>query len=205
MLDSRRAVVMKAVVVMSGDVTTREDLFEVLEEGRVYGHNIFEVAVRRAVLDHKDFAVTLDDLSLDLTDFVVKQNLVRELAVKYLLADVGHATRAERVCGARPAERRLGLLERLEQGLIGPVRSEGRVLVEGVKAMEQGPGGLGGEGKRFLEVLNWFMHSRFLLVVCEASDWAVANVVDERLVVRLQARVLAQLWKSIPTFTYNLT
>ena len=50
------------------------------------------------------------------------------LAVEDLLARLAHAGRAERVGLARPAERRLGLLLRLQQRLVGPVRRERGVL-----------------------------------------------------------------------------
>jgi hypothetical protein len=115
---------MKLVIVMSADVAARESLFEVLEEGRVDAHDILEVAVLEAVFDHKDLAVALDDLGLDLSDFLIKKDLVRELAVNDLLADLRDALRAERVGGARPAERRPGLLKRFKQRLIRPVRNE---------------------------------------------------------------------------------
>jgi hypothetical protein len=70
-LDGRGAVVVELLVVMCADVAAWEVLLEVLEEGRVNGHNVFEVAVLDAVLDHEDLAVALDDLSLDLADLVV--------------------------------------------------------------------------------------------------------------------------------------
>ncbi len=61
------------------------------KEGRVDGHEIFKVAVLGAILDHQDLAVALDDLRLDLAHLFVEQNLVRQLAVKDLLANLGHA------------------------------------------------------------------------------------------------------------------
>ena len=59
-----RAVVVQLLVVVRADVAAREDLFQVLEEGRVHGHHVLEVAVHRAVLHHEDLAVALDDLAL---------------------------------------------------------------------------------------------------------------------------------------------
>ena len=68
------------------------------------------MAVDGAVLHHQDLAVALDDLGLDLADLLVQQDLVRQLAVDDLLADLRDALGAERVGGAGPAERRLLLL-----------------------------------------------------------------------------------------------
>jgi hypothetical protein len=151
-------VVVKLVVVVGADVAAGEGFLEVLEESRVYRHDVFEVAVFLTVLDHQDFAVALDDLGLDLADFLVEEDLVREQAVDDLLADFGDALRAKRVGGARPAERGAGLLVRFEQGLIGPVRGEGRVRLDAVKGLEEVPGGVSGEGKALLEVFNRLMH-----------------------------------------------
>jgi hypothetical protein len=80
-LDGRRAVIVKALVVVGLNVAARENVFEMFEEGGVNGHNVFEVTVNEAVLDHKDFAVAFDDL----------------------LADFGDALRAEGIGSARPA------------------------------------------------------------------------------------------------------
>jgi hypothetical protein len=117
----RRAVVVQLLVVVGADVAAGEDLFEVLEEGGVDGHHVFEVAVDGAVLDHQDLAVALDDLRLDLADLLVEQDLVGQLAVDDLLADLGDALGAERVGGARPAEGRLLFLVALEQRLVAPL------------------------------------------------------------------------------------
>jgi len=98
-----RAVVVELRIVVGADVAAGEDLFEVLEEGGVDGHHVFKVAVDGAVLDHQDLAVALDDLGLDLADFFVEQDLVGQLAVNNLLADLRDALGAQRVGGARPA------------------------------------------------------------------------------------------------------
>ncbi len=118
----RGAVVVQLLVVVRADVAAREDLFQVLEECGVDRHHVFKVAVDRAVLHHQDLAVALDDLRLDLADLLVQQDLVRQLAVDDLLADLGHAAGAKRVGRAGPAERRLLLLVALQQRLVGPLR-----------------------------------------------------------------------------------
>ncbi len=97
------AVVVELLVVVGADVAAREDVFEVLHHRRVDGHDVLEVAVDGAVLDHQDLAVALDDLSLDLADLLVEKDLVGQLAVDDLLADLRDAPGAERVGGAGPA------------------------------------------------------------------------------------------------------
>jgi hypothetical protein len=152
----RGAVVVQLVVIVGANVAAGEDFFEVLEERGVDGHDVFKVAVLRAILDHEDFAVALDDLRLDLADLLVEENLVGQLAVDDLLANLGDALRTERVCGARPAEGRLFLLPRLQQRFIGPLRRERRVRANAVQLFEDGPGGLGREGHRSLSVFDSF-------------------------------------------------
>ena len=144
-LDRRRAVVVQLLVVVRAHVGARERLLEVLEELRVHRHHVFEVAVDRAVLDHQDLAVALDDLRLDLADLLGEQDLVVPLAVEDLLARLAHARRAERVGLARPAERRLHLLPRLQQRLLGPLRREPLVRLDAVQRVEHDPRALGGE------------------------------------------------------------
>ena len=108
----RGAVVVQLLVVVRADVAAREDLFQVLEELGVDRHHVFEVPVLGAILHHQDLAVALDDLRLDLADLLVQQDLVRQLAVDDLLANLRHALRAKRVGRPRPAQRRLLLLAR---------------------------------------------------------------------------------------------
>jgi hypothetical protein len=105
-------------------IATGEALFEVLEEGGVNGHDVFKVAVLGAVLDHQDLAVALDDLGLDLAHLLVEQDFMGQLAVKNLLANLGHALGTERVSGARPAEGRFFLLPALLQRLVAPLGGE---------------------------------------------------------------------------------
>ena len=134
------------------------DLLEVAEERRVDRHDVLEVPVLRAILDHQDLAVTLDDLRLDLADLLVQQHRVVALAVQDLLPRLAHADRAQRVGLARPAERRLDLLPRLQQRLLGPGRGERVVRLDAVQRVEHRPHGLGGVGQALLHVLDRLVH-----------------------------------------------
>ncbi len=101
--DGGGAVVVELLVVVGADVAAGEDVFEVLHHRRVDGHDVLEVAVDGAVLDHQDLAVALDDLGLDLADLLVEQDLVGQLAVDDLLADLRDALGAKGVGGTGPA------------------------------------------------------------------------------------------------------
>jgi hypothetical protein len=120
------AVIVQPGIVVGADVAAGEALFQVLEEGGVDGHHVLEVAVNGAILDHQDLAVALDDLGFDLAHLFVHQDRERLLAVENLLADLGDAARAQGIGLARPAQRGLGLLVRLEQRLFGPLRDKRR-------------------------------------------------------------------------------
>ena len=102
------------LVIVGADVAAGEDVLDVLEHLGVDGHDVFEVAMLGAVLDHQDFAVPLDDLSLDLADLFVEEDFVGKLAVEDLLANLRDALGAERVGGARPAQRGFFLLPTLQ-------------------------------------------------------------------------------------------
>src|SRR4029453_15169294 len=110
MLDRAGAVIVKLFVVVGGNVAAGECLFEVLEKSGIDRLYVFKSPVLRAVLDHQDLTVALNYLRLDLPDFFVEQNLVRQLAVDDLLANFGHATRAERISSTRPSKWRFGFL-----------------------------------------------------------------------------------------------
>ena len=101
---------------------------------------------------------------LDLADLLVEQHLVVALAVENLLARLAHADRAQRVGLARPAERRLHLLPRLLQRLVGPLRDE--AVVPGLmlfSASNTDPGALGGVSQPLLDVLDGLVHDPSLL------------------------------------------
>ena len=112
--DGGRAVVVQLLVVVRADVAAGEDLLEVLEEVGVDRHHVLEVAVNGAILDHEDLPVALDDRRLDLADLLIQEDLTVLLAVEDVLPRLARAGGAERIGLARPAERRLGLLIRLE-------------------------------------------------------------------------------------------
>ena len=101
-----------------------------LKNAGVDRHHVLEVAVDGAVLHHQDLAVALDDRRLDLADLLVQEDADVLLAVEDLLPRLARAGRAERIGLARPAERRLGLLIRLQQRLVRPARDERGVLLD---------------------------------------------------------------------------
>ena len=158
-LDRAAAVVVELLVVVGADVAAREHLLEVLEEFGVDRHHVLEVAVNRAILHHQDLAVALEDRRLDLADLLVEQDADVLLAVENRLTRLPRACRAERVGLARPAERRLGLLIGLQQRLVGPLRSERRVLFDLVQTVEDDPGAVGGNRQPLLEVLDRRVHA----------------------------------------------
>ena len=107
--------------------------------------------------------------------FSLRSDLERLGAVENRLPRLAHAGRAERVGLARPAKRRLGLLIRLQQRLVRPLRREGRVLADRVHARKHLPGAVGGDGQALLHVLDRRVH-RCLLVRCNwqssAANWS---------------------------------
>src|SRR5258708_6781933 len=80
------------------------------------------------------------------------------MTVQNLLPDFGYALWAERIGGAGPTERRLGLFVRLEQRLVGPLRRGRRVWLDAVEAIKHNPSTLGGGDCDFLYVLNRLAH-----------------------------------------------
>ena len=95
---------------------------------------------------------------LDLADLLVEQDLVVALAVEDLLARFANAGRAERVGLARPAERRLHLLPRLLNRLVGPLGREGLCPLHAVERVEYAPRAFGRERQPLLDVLDRLMH-----------------------------------------------
>ncbi len=75
-----------------------------------------------------------------------------------------HTVRAERIGFARPAKRRLRLLIRLQQRLVGPVRRERRVRVDRVHARKDLPGAIGGDSEPLFHVLHRRVHRCLLSV-----------------------------------------
>ena len=107
------------------DVAAGENVFQVLGEVGVNRHHVFEVAVDGTIFHHQNLAVALDDGGFNLADFFVEQHFDRQFAVENLLANFGDALGAQRVGRARPAQRRLRLLVRLEERLVGPLGDRG--------------------------------------------------------------------------------
>ncbi len=152
--DGAGTVIVQFLVVMRANVAAGEYVFQMLAEGGIDRHEIFEVAVDGTLLHHDDLAVLLDDIGLDFAQFFVLQDLDRQLAVEDLLADVGDALGAKRIGLARPAQLGLLLLPALEQGLVGPLRSERRVRVDRIQLVKNEPGRVGGQGYCFFNVLD---------------------------------------------------
>ncbi len=119
--DGAGAVIVELLVVVGANVAARENVFQVLREGRIDRHQVFEVAVDGAILLHDDFAVFFDDARLDFAHLLVLQNFDRQLAVDNLLANFRDALGAERIGFAGPAEFRLLLFPAFEQRLVRPL------------------------------------------------------------------------------------
>src|SRR5262249_11499192 len=86
-----------------------------------------------------------------------------------LLARLADAGRAKRVGLARPAERRLGLLVRLEERLVRPLGNERGTLVDLVQAAEHVPRTVGRDRKPLLQILVGGVHSKSPLGPCAAG------------------------------------
>src|SRR6185437_2073984 len=147
--------------------------FQVLEELGVDGHHIFEMAMHRAVLHHEDFAVAIDNLRFDFARLVIVQNVDGRLPVEDLLPDFGNAARAERIRGARPAQRRLHLFPALEERLIAPRRNKSGISLDLIDLVEGYPRRSGGYGKSFLCVFNRLMHLAVDSSCCPASLYPI--------------------------------
>jgi len=115
--DGAGAVLVERGIVVRADVAAGEDLLDVPVERRVDRHHVFEAAVDGAFLDHQDLAIALDDLRFDLARLISVKDFEGSFAVEDLLADFGHATRAQGIGLARPAQRRLDLFHDFRSGL----------------------------------------------------------------------------------------
>ena len=71
--DRAGAVVVEVLVVVGGNITSREVIFDPRQKLRVNGHDVFVTAVDRAFLDHPHLAVPLDDLGLDFAHLLVDE------------------------------------------------------------------------------------------------------------------------------------
>ena len=171
--DGGCAVVVQLLVVVRADVAAWECLFQMAHEGRVDRHDVLEVAVDGAVLDHQDLAITLDDLRLQLADLLVEQNLMRQLAVDDLLANLRQTLRTKGVGGARPAQGRLLLLVALLQGLVAPLgREGGRVADQRVEPAVDEPSALGGLYDRSFHQLCGLLCGRCHIDLSPEENWS---------------------------------
>src|SRR5207244_6519611 len=85
-----------------------------------------------------------------------------------LLTNFGDTLRAERIRGARPAERRLCLFVGLEQRLVRPLGLGRRIGVDAIHAIENRPDALGANGDCLFYIFNRLVHcvlSSYWLVV----------------------------------------
>jgi len=155
---------MQVLVIVGANVAAREHLFEVLRELGVDRHHVFESSVLGAFLDHQDLAVALDDLRFDLADLLVHEDFMRKVAIQNLLTDFGNALGAKGIGTARPAERWLGLLVRLEQRLVGPLGGWRRIGIDAVDPLKHSPRSLSGGDCNLLNVLNRLAHDSFWLL-----------------------------------------
>ena len=112
---------------------------------------------------------------LDLADLLGEEDLVVALAVENLLPRFAHAGRAERIGLTRPAERRLDLLPRLQERLVGPLWRERLVRLDAVERVEHRPGALGRDCDALLDVLHRLVHRRNLPDPPPATDRIVIN------------------------------
>src|SRR5215469_14105155 len=126
------------------------------------------MAMLRAILHHEDLAIALDDRSLDLADFFVEQNFGGQVTIENLLADFGYALGTQRVGAARPPQRRLGLLIRLQQRLVRPLRRRRRIRLDAVQTFEYKPGARGAHGDGFFYILNRLVHVAVYLSAARA-------------------------------------
>ena len=152
------AVVVQLFIIVRANIPAGENIFQMLEEGRIHRHHIFKPAVDRAFLHHQNLAIALDNLRLDLAQFLVEKDLVREFTIHDLLANLRDATGAQGIRLARPAQLGLHFLVALEQRFFRPLGREGRVRFDLIDFIENGPGRSGGHSDNFFGVFDWLGH-----------------------------------------------
>jgi len=108
-----------------------------------------------------------------IADLFVAEDFDGQLAIENLLADFGDTLRAQRIRGTRPAQRGLGLLIRLEQGLVRPLGLGRRILLDPVEALEYRPCACGGDCNGFLHILHWLVH---VLSLSTAWDYGKSGI-----------------------------
>ncbi len=149
---------MQLLVIVGANVAARKHVFQMLRKIRINGHQIFKAPVLGALFYHQNLAIALDDGGLDLANLFVHQHFVGKMPIKNLLPDFGHALRAQRVSRARPAQRRLRLLIRLQQRLVRPLRRRRRILLDPVQPVKHHPRSSRAQRYCLLDVLNWLVH-----------------------------------------------
>ena len=122
--DGAGPVIVQRGIGVRGDVPAREILLDPGKKIRIHGHHVLVPAVDGAFLHHPHLAVALNDVRLDLSYLFVQQVAPVLLAGENLVARFLDAIRAQRIRLPRPAQRGLGLLPRLQHGLIGPLRRD---------------------------------------------------------------------------------
>jgi hypothetical protein len=73
-LDGACTMIVKFLVVMRLNISTRKHIFNVGEKLGIDGHHVFEVPVGGTILHHPDFAISFNDLGLNLAHFFVEQH-----------------------------------------------------------------------------------------------------------------------------------
>ena len=121
-LDGRRAVPVHQLVAQRLEVAARVALLDQARELRIDREQVLEVAVLRHVLRILSLPFSSTIVRLDLAHVAVDEVGQVALAVDDGRARLDHAARAERVGVARPAQRGLGALVRLEERAGRPLR-----------------------------------------------------------------------------------
>src|SRR5262249_3094285 len=99
------------------------------------------------------------DGRLDLADLLVEEDADVLLPVENRLTRLAHADGAQRIGFARPTERRLGLLVRLLERLVGPGGRGRWVLLDLVQTIEDRPRAVCRDRQPLLHVLNRLVHA----------------------------------------------
>ena len=116
---------MQLLVVVGFDVAAGENFFEVLRKFGIDGHQVFEVSVLRTIFDHPDLPIALNNVGFNLARcFTIQQRRKCRGALQDFLANLRDTFWTERVRLARPAQRWLGFLPRLQDWLIRPLGGE---------------------------------------------------------------------------------
>jgi len=190
-------------VVVRGNVAAGELLFDPVEELGIDGHHVFVVAVDGAILNHPNLIVALDNLRLDFADFLVHQIAPVFFAGDDRFARLFDACRTERIGLPWETERRLGLFPRLQQRLIGPLRSDGRIripFVEILNAVESDGGCFAQRPvERSQDLRSYTIRHKALASLSKDQAQLLTNLVENRALYSPRAPITVTL----PTVTAN--